>query len=595
MGIPIPRPQPRHVARVEKLLGDLRIEGLHSAVIKPVPRDPVTFSHSVSPQVAPALGPAYAPKGVSMGAGGPPTSYRGGAPPEHREMPQRYRTMGVEESAPFASRGVDRVKGDEEESLDFLMGSDDEDVYGGVEEVVLPKKSLRERLAAKIRRVRIKESPSQYAGGVGEVTYKGIDVECYRSSVPASLGARRSLGGYAAAGAGTMRAAEPVPAVAAGVARVAKAVPHIDDIQTLEKILSEVYTSDVTITSIKDLPVTRKLVKRVFFDVKGYLCQVFVLKADPSRTNKELCAYRIAYNHAVPTGMPIGFMPESAEGKYPFETALLGGEIINDAGEPYKELLGNLELTPHLMMGTAKAIAEIIADYQMSLTYAYAEFRDRKLHIPYANPKKEIKDRMLARLALEEYEATDLLNAAEELASKQSNWRLVSHGDTHLGNITTVFDIYSRNETQMQKGWNLSRFGVIDWESICMDRPHSDLIDFFVHFERVASAISRRPYTFNFDEINLAYLNRLKNRMLEKGIKLNPNDLNRDTLIQNALWHAYEILDPTREGSPEEESIAEHHIASMKVALQDLYSDPECRASAKAIEDAVDRILELKD
>jgi thiamine kinase-like enzyme len=322
------------------------------------------------------------------------------------------------------------------------------------------------------------------------------------------------------------------------------------EISVIEKILSAEYKSPVTVTSIRELPSTRKHVKQVFFLINNGISQVWLFKADPKKTAKELAAYRLIYEQGIPTGRPIGYKKDMDS--YPFDVAILGG-IVEHAGEPYEALLGKMNQAPNVMFSTAVEISKLIATYHQLLTEKQDLFRERGIEIPKASPAKELKERFFAGLGADAKYGSGLVSAVESLCSMQKSRLVVSHGDIHTKNIVTIEE--HDGKTGLAKT-SVKMFGLIDWESVCLDTPYSDLHDFWIHHKRAAETINA-SYKFGFDNIINTYFMHFNNKSKQNQIK--PNE--RDSYIQSALWNLYEVFDPTRKNDlVDAEQKAEYHM-----------------------------------
>ena len=323
------------------------------------------------------------------------------------------------------------------------------------------------------------------------------------------------------------------------------------EVETLENILSLSYKLPVTITSINNLPITRKQVKEVYFSKGGdpWLYKVWIFKADPVETAKELTVYYIANKKGVPTGKPIGFKPTKES--YQFDIAILGG-VVEHAGEPYNQLINNMRFAPGRIHQTAEAIVCMIADCHAKLTAAKDEFEEYGISLEKASPEKEIEGRFLAKLGIEKKAANVLIKACKDLYNQQSDISVISHGDIHTGNIVTE---------EIRYAVNTDRFGLIDWGSINLDNPYGDLQDFWLHHQRQALRACG-AYDFGFEELDKAYQASAKRR----GISLTQKDM----LVQSALWNLYEMYDPTRENPLEIKEKAETHCQALLNDLEKL-------------------------
>ncbi|MBI5066438.1 phosphotransferase [Candidatus Woesearchaeota archaeon] len=333
----------------------------------------------------------------------------------------------------------------------------------------------------------------------------------------------------------------------------------------LENVLSQAYQTPVSITRVRELRVTKKEVKEVFFSLNGGITKAWVFKADPKKTTRELIAYQIVYEQGVPTGKPIGFKTENPNANYPFDVAVLGG-VVEHAGEPYNEFLRNMELDPKLVFETGLNVVKRIAEYQVKLTLALEEFKRRGVDLETASPKKELKNRLLLALRINEKNAGGLIKACEALYKKQSGVRVVSHEDIHTGNIVTV--------TQVDPGTNLPKtsfkhFGFIDWEEIGLDNPFSDVVDFCLHHDRQALKVCD-GYKSDFRRMKKVYSDYFTSLATVNELKVSAKLNNTDSLIQTALWNLYEMYDPVRIDKQDIEEKARLHCKTLIKNLNDL-------------------------
>lgn len=362
-----------------------------------------------------------------------------------------------------------------------------------------------------------------------------------------------------------------------------------EDIQKLEQILSLTYKAPVTITGIADLTPTRKReVREVHFLKDNSLYKVWVFKADPIKTLRELTLYYLIDQEGIPTGKPIGYKPNLEDKSYPYEIAILGG-ILEHAGNPYNDLIRNMNLAPDLIHSTAISVARLIADYQAKLTKAKEKFKKYGIELEKISPKKELEDRLLKALNLEEKLASDLIKACESLHNKEDSLLVVSHGDTHTGNIVTVSRL---NKILGQKGTSIKDFGIIDWDSIGLDNPYSDLKDFWLHHKRTALSICPE-YNLGFEDLEKAFKDQFEKdinvRKLDIPFKeLHNNSL--DPIIQSVLWNLYEMFDPVRKDPNDIKEKASYHY---KALLKDLgvLEHTKCKQEAIEIRKELNRIL----
>ncbi|MBI4919093.1 hypothetical protein HY837_04125, partial [archaeon] len=200
----------------------------------------------------------------------------------------------------------------------------------------------------------------------------------------------------------------------------------------------------------------------------------------------------------------------------------------------------NMELTPQLIFDASVNIVKKIADYQVRLTLAQDEFKKYGFKIENASPRKEIKSRLLDSLKIEESKAEGLIKACETLGRKQSKIKVVSHEDIHTGNIVTINKVDPRTGLPVT---SYEEFGFIDWESVGLSNPFSDVVDFWIHHERQAIKVCGN-YEFSFSNLETAYREHFVALAKKSGLTEKLNE--HDSLIQRALWNLYEMYDPVR-------------------------------------------------
>ncbi len=367
-----------------------------------------------------------------------------------------------------------------------------------------------------------------------------------------------------------------------------------ETITALEQILSENYGAEVTITKIRELPTSRKSVKEVRFLVGNELSKVWIFKANPDKTAQELAAYKIIYEQGIPTGRPIGFQP-GFDKKYPFDIAILGG-VIEHAGDSYDELVKSMELRPDKAFSIAEAVCGNIAEYHKKLTPLKHTFEAHGLELKINGPRKELKERMLAALEIDEKDAACLIEACESLYNRQSGIYVVSHGDIHTGNIVTISKY---NGITHQAASKINEFGIIDWGSICLDNPFADVADFWVHHFRLAHGLFKN-HNYSFESIVNSYMKSVKSAEAAsgdiaegasekaQGIELNRND----AVIQFALWNIYEMFDPVRKDPKDIKYKAEYHHIFAKETLGILAQEyPEAKDILSELKNIADNYI----
>jgi len=353
------------------------------------------------------------------------------------------------------------------------------------------------------------------------------------------------------------------------------------EVEALEQILSLSYKSPIEITAINELPITRKQVKEVHFTKKDsdWLSKVWVFKADPEATAKELTVYYIASKNGIPTGKPIGFQP--SKDSYQFDIAILGGAVVEHAGDSYNKLIANMRLAPKQIHKTSQAIAKMIAEFHIKLTAAKPEFEEYGVNLEKSRPKKELEQRFLAALDIPEEKAETLIKACEDLYDFQQTQYIVSHCDLHTGNIVTKAREHSTS---------LQRFGVIDWGSIGLDTHYSDLRDFWLHHKRQVSAVCP-DYDNDFMDFHNAYSRKARGVAEEKKLPQLVESLG-DSLIQSALWNLYEMFDPVRTEDIEEK--AKTHFQNLMQDLKQIRQWSRYTRAAETIQHEVTDLLREK-
>ena len=311
------------------------------------------------------------------------------------------------------------------------------------------------------------------------------------------------------------------------------------DIERLEEVLSSSYNVNVAIASVNDIPVTRKEVKEVYFirdDDPEKLYKVWIFKADPVATLKELTVYHIIYEQGIPTGKPVGYKPSESDTTYPYDIAILGG-IVENAGDSYSGVIKNMRMLPDKIFQTAKDIAQIIADYHIKLTHAKGKFARYGVELQEADTGREISERLIAGLGIEERLGHKLIDACTGLQSTQSGLNVVSHEDINEKNIVSI----KSGDAILYR-----KFGVIDWASIALNNPFSDLRDFWIHHKRQALNICNE-YNFSFEEFVESYAERFQKKAGRQWIDFDKDRLKTDSLVQSIMWNIYELYDPARD------------------------------------------------
>ena len=331
------------------------------------------------------------------------------------------------------------------------------------------------------------------------------------------------------------------------------------DIERLEEVLSSSYNVNVAIASVNDIPVTRKEVREVYFirnDDPEKMYKVWVFKADPVATLKELTVYHIIYEQGIPTGKPVGYKPSKSDTTYPYDIAILGG-IVENAGDSYSGVIKNMRMLPDKIFQTAKDIAQIIADYHIKLTHAKDEFARYGIDLHEADIGREIRERLIAGLGIEARLGDRLIDACTGLQSIQSRLNVVSHEDINEKNIVSV----KSGDAILYR-----KFGVIDWESIAINNPFSDLCDFWIHHKRQALNICGE-YDFSFEEFVESYAERFQKKTNRQWTDFDKDRLRTDSLVQSVIWNIYEMYDPVRD---DPEDIKDKAITHCQALWDDL-------------------------
>jgi thiamine kinase-like enzyme len=376
----------------------------------------------------------------------------------------------------------------------------------------------------------------------------------------------------------------------AGTPRTSVFGRKVDDLRektpqilALEKILAKTYSApDLSITNIEDLPVTRKEVRKVSFTMKDSVYQIWVFKADPKTTLKEMTSYYIASKYGIPTAKPIGFVPKEGTKSYPYDLAILGG-VVEHAGEPYNQLISKLKMDGSCIFKTATSIARLIADFHYKLTKAGKEFDKYGIKLERADPREEIRTRFMPALSLNEKDVTGLMDACGELYGKQKGSLVISHGDIHTRNIVTISSMDTKFN---QPRTSLSKFGLIDFESLEYDYPEEDLADFWLHHLRDAYWASDGKYRFFYTDFETSYIERMVELKGEGHID------GKNRVISSALWNLYEMFDPVRKDGLDIQQKARFHAQLLR---NDLFAlAKEGNAIGKELKDVLAR-TEYKD
>lgn len=338
-----------------------------------------------------------------------------------------------------------------------------------------------------------------------------------------------------------------------------KSKPHT--IERLESVLTQAYGYPATITQIYDHPTTKKKVKEVYFEINNSITKIWVFKADPKETEKELKLYQIAHDAGLPTCKPVGYEP-SLSTKYPYDVAILGG-VLEDAGETYDSFLKSLELSPLAMLRTTLGVAKLIAEYHFKLSNSLDKFGRYGIRLLSHDPAQEINERLVPVVYPSASALGELEDAVRALDLAQELKPVVSHNDIHLGNIITKKNGPLGNST------SLDEFGIMDLITTSFNNPYSDLHDFWTHYVRKKIEITGKgdPMFHVFEE---TYLNKLK----ELGADIwTPKSAKKDSLIQKTMWNVYELYDPTRNDPYSSREKEIYHAKELKKNLKALSSN----------------------
>ncbi len=330
---------------------------------------------------------------------------------------------------------------------------------------------------------------------------------------------------------------------------------EFNEVSILEKLLSYEYGSpNLKITKIEDISHSKKDVKRVYFVKDDDMYQVWILKADPKQTARELNICSLVYEKGIPTAKPIGYNPNPNE-DYPYDIAILGG-VVEHAGDSYDSLLSNLVLSPDLMFKTALSISRLLGEFHYKLTLSHEEFSERGIELHRASPRREINERFIPSLNIDPNNAEDLIRACENLYYLQDGQMVISHGDIHTGNIVT-----QQEKGSSVLGISLQNFGLIDYGSLCFDFADSDIEDFWIHHRR---SVLKNIKKYDFNEIRLRedYCKVVDELAGEHMGKLNIGSF-RNNLIQRTLWNVYEMFDPTRKDVDDINSKMNYHFSQL--------------------------------
>ena len=322
-------------------------------------------------------------------------------------------------------------------------------------------------------------------------------------------------------------------------------------IEALEGILSNHYNKQAIVTNIKSLPITRKHIKEVRFTLGDYLSKVWVFKADPKTTAKEMIAYEVAFKHKIPTGEPIGFLPKYDQ-TYPYDIAIIGG-VVEHSREDFKSVIEALRLRPALVYDTAEVIADLIVKYQSELTRNRKELDDRGVGLTPFVPDEPLEERFFRGLGFPQGKTdAGLVGEALELYVKQKGGFVVSQNDLNPGNIIPLAQL---NGATGQVDTHLGQFGIIDWGLICLDNAFADPVDFWVYLDRLAG----RHRELDFGRFIESYASEAPSAL---GIKDST-----DAYIQLALRQLYKIADPIRTDAKDASRKMRHHYGRAREAF----------------------------
>jgi hypothetical protein len=330
-----------------------------------------------------------------------------------------------------------------------------------------------------------------------------------------------------------------------------------EEILALEHVLSIAYDTNIRIGYVREIPQTRKQVKEVRFKKPDdpWLYKIWVFKADPVITRREMTIYYIASQAGVPTGKPIGFKPEAGLRTYPFDIAMLGGGIVEHAGDSYDALIRNMQYEPGDIHQTAISIARMVADAHAKLTSARNQFDFYGISLQKANPSTELKTRIFDALKLNftSDASMNLVDACLALYKRQTSLDVISHGDLHTGNIVTRARLDADHT---------SDFGMIDFGSVMIDTWLGDLYDFFIHHKRKAMSVCGN-YPFSVSDIENAYLDQfgITSRMRNLDVSCSLSKI--DSAVQSCLWNLYEMFDPTRKNKADIMEKAIYHSGEL--------------------------------
>jgi hypothetical protein len=333
------------------------------------------------------------------------------------------------------------------------------------------------------------------------------------------------------------------------------------EVELLQLILSQEYGDPVEITRIEEMATTRKSVKRIRFLSGEWFRQVWAFKADPVETARELAVYQIGTDIGIQTGRPVGVHPKPADKIYPYGLAIIGG-FVEHAGIPYSQLLTELQLSPYSLNLVAKSVARMLADSQCKLEAAAGLFEEYGIELKLDTPSKELKTRLLPALNIAEAEASGLIEACERLYHRQTGKPVISHGDTHTANLVT---------RDIELATSATKFGLIDWGTVCRDYQYGDFNDFLLHHIRQATKVCPGyASAAALGEIQDAYLDQYIKWNEKHGISYEPPA--HDRLIQSALWNIYEMYDPVRTDPRDIGEKARYHRQALEADLKELSS-----------------------
>lgn len=354
-----------------------------------------------------------------------------------------------------------------------------------------------------------------------------------------------------------------------GSLHVASAVAKKPDaITLLEQVLTAEYHIPVRVTRIRDLPQTRKKVKEVCILKGNALGRVWVLHDDPKVLYKELVVSYFASREHVPTGKPLAFSPDAP---FKADIGILGGSVIEHAGDAYTELLQRLERAPDVMLKTALGVASTLALCHAGLQKSKKSLSDYGIDAPRYSFEHALHE-TLGRTLNGEHARLERLAHALYCPARSY---MINHGDVHTGNIVTM----TAQNGSTGPETLIDQFGIIDWSDICTAHPIRDIVDFWVHHVRAVRSIFPR-YEEAWDIFIAEYGRASKERTGNEFRSPRVDEL----ILHRVQRDVLELFDPARTDPQDIADKARYHAWAIAQNLQAYRAfNPQCTSAAVEI------------